>query len=228
MSDGFSEDMKFIETKMKEYNDSDTSIDQRKPYQRKVIIDIIKGPLFSELNNRCNIDNYNNDGTDIEDTFGNFVDQITGSNISTYINNNGVIETQIKDLANTYSPKLQTLVKYIFTQNICPGILFKSLLKFYSINNGLNFKINYEKTQQPGQSGQGKNKGKGGNPPGNPNANKTAPPAATANATTAATTATATGQNGGGGKRKNATKKQKRANKRRKTIKKRKQNVVVL
>jgi hypothetical protein len=224
MSDGFSEDMKSIETKMKDYNGSDTSIDQRKPYQKRVIMEIIKGPLFSELNNRCNIDNYNNDGTDIEDTFANFVDEITGSNISTYINNNGVIETQIKDLANTYSPKLQTLVKYIFTQNICPGILFKSLLKFYSINNGLNFKINYEKAQQPGQSGQGKNKGKGPNP----NANKQAPPAATATATTAATTATATGQNGGGGKRKNATKKQKRANKRRKTIKKRKQNVVVL
>lgn len=210
-SDNYSDSMKLIETKMKEYNGSDKSNDTRKPRQKEVILEILKGPLFTELDDRCNIDNYNNDTTDdnIETTFGSFIDEMI-NNMSTYVNNNGPIDTAIKTLAGNYSIKLQTLVKYIFSPNICPGALFKALLKYYSVNNGMDFKINYEKIQQPGQSGQpGKGKAKG-------------PAPAPAQTT------------GGSCKRKSATKKSKRMNKRRKTVKavkavkRRTRNVVVL
>jgi hypothetical protein len=205
--------MKLIKTKMDEFNGSDKTIDVRKPKQKEVIMEILKGPLFTELDDRCNIDNYNNDSSDdnIKDSFSNFLDVITGSDINTYINSNGPIETAIKTLANSdaYSNKLKTLINFIFAQNNCPGALFKALLKYYSVNNGMDFKINYENVpgQKQGQQQQAQGK-----------KNKAPAPAQAEN-------------KGGSGKRKSATKKSKRANKRRKTVKavkRRTRNVVVL
>ena len=172
-TDEYSVEMNSIKQMINNYNSLNS--EEKKINLRPTIRDIIKGPLFEELDNNCDVVGYNEnkDKDAVKGEYNTFIDELlgTGNQLTTLLESVFPIDNKknytykadvLKNNVTTNSSNFKALFQFMTTNGKCLATLFQELIKRYRINLPVTFKITYDnqsnnnnnkqKEPQPNQS----------------------------------------------------------------------------